>query len=107
MFKRIIILVVLSLILLMLGLVRAHTTAPVNTTSTKNNDPVEYVTKEYKINDINGNQYYGKADDGTGIHFSAENIPADVQIRVNDKVICYFEKNNLGKGLVKVEKITP
>ena len=60
---------------------------------------------EYKISKINGNQYYGKGDDGTEIHFSAKSILSDDKIQVHDEVIGYFEKNNLGKGLVKVEKI--
>ena len=59
---------------------------------------------EYKISKINGNQYYGKGDDGTEIHFSAKSILSDDKIQVHDEVIGYFEKNNLGKGLVKVEK---
>ncbi|MDQ0199221.1 hypothetical protein [Neobacillus ginsengisoli] len=104
MFKRIIILLVLSSILLALVLVRAHTADPVNNTSTKSNGSSGYTTLEYKISSINGNQYYGKSEDGTGIHFSSKNILSGDKIQVNDVVICYFEKNNLGKGLVKVEK---
>ena len=94
----------LSSILLVLVLVKAHTSAPVNNTITKSNDSSEYTTVEYKISNINGNQYYGKGDDGTEIHFSAKNILSGDKIQVHDEVICYFEKNNLGKGLVKVEK---
>ena len=104
MFKKVIILVILSSILLVLVLVRAHTTAPVNNTSTLSNDSAGYTTVEYKISNINGNQYYGKGDDGTEIHFSAKSILSDDKIQVHDEVIGYFEKNNLGKGLVKVEK---
>jgi hypothetical protein len=104
MFKRVIILAVLSTILIVLVLNRAHTAAPVINTSPKTNDSSEYITMEYKISDIKDNQYYGKADDGTGIYFSAKNILSGDKIQVNDEVICYFEKNNLGKGLVKVEK---
>lgn len=59
---------------------------------------------EYKITDIKGNQYYGKSHNGTGISFSANSIRSGDQIQVNDVVICYFEKNNVGNGLVKVEK---
>ena len=104
MFKKVIILVMLSSILLVLVLVRAHTTAPVNNTSTFSNDSAGYTTLEYKISNINGNQYYGKGDDGTEIHFSDKSILSDDKIQVHDVVIGYFEKNNLGKGLVKVEK---
>jgi hypothetical protein len=104
MFKKVIILVMLSSILLVLVLVRAHTAAPVNNTSTLSNDSAGYTTMEYKISNINGNQYYGKGDDGTEIHFSAKSILSDDKIQVHDEVIGYFEKNNLGKGLVKVEK---
>ncbi|MEH6948999.1 hypothetical protein V7068_18400 [Bacillus sp. JJ634] len=102
MYKKAIILVMLSSILLALVLVRAHTAAPVN--NTKSNGSSEYTTVEYKITNIEGNQYYGKGDDGTEIRFSDKNILSGDKIQVHDKVICYFEKNNLGKGLVKVEK---
>ena len=104
MFKKVIILVMLLSILLVLVLVKAHTTAPVNNTNTTSNDSSVYTTVEYKITDINGNQYYGKGDDGTEIRFSDTNILSGDKIQVHDEVICYFEKNNLGKGLVKVEK---
>jgi hypothetical protein len=104
MFKRVIILVVLSSILLVLVLVRAHSTAPVSNTNTKSNGSTGYTTAEYKISNINGNQYYGKGDDGTKIRFYAKNILSGDKIQVHDEVICYFEKNDLGKGLVKVEK---
>ena len=29
---------------------------------------------------------------------------SDDKIQVDDEVICYFQKDNFGKGLVKVEK---
>ncbi|MFJ8266660.1 hypothetical protein [Peribacillus asahii] len=104
MYKKAIILVMLSSILLVLVLVRVHTTAPINNTNTNSNDFSEYTTVEYKITNINGNQYYGKGDDGTEIRFSDKNILSGDKIQVHDEVICYFEKNNLGRGLVKVEK---
>ncbi|MFZ7942233.1 hypothetical protein [Neobacillus sp. 19] len=104
MFKRIIILGVLSLVLIALVLLRSHTAAPVNNPNTKSNDTSEYTTVEYKISEIKGNQYYGTSNDGTGIIFSTENIVSDKEIEVDDIVICYFEKGNLGKGLVKVKK---
>ncbi|MEH7501051.1 hypothetical protein V7152_03255 [Neobacillus drentensis] len=104
MFKRVIILLVLSSILLALVLFRDHTSAPVNNTVTKSNDSTRYTMVEYKIRKIKGNQYYGKSDDGTDIIFSSKNILSGDKIQVHDVVICYFEKNNLGKGLVKVEK---
>ena len=97
MFKKVIILVVLSSILLGLVLVRAHTTAP-------DNDSAKYTMVEYEITNINGNQYYGKGDDGTKIRFSDQHILSGDKIQVHDKVICYFEKNNIAEGLVKVEK---
>ncbi|MFF2447508.1 hypothetical protein ACFVSW_10405 [Neobacillus sp. NPDC058068] len=61
-------------------------------------------TVEYKISKIEGNRYYGKSNDGTGIIFSTKNIDSDDDIKVDDEVTCYFEKGNLGKGLVKVKK---
>ena len=38
------------------------------------------------------------------ISFFSKSILSDDKIQVHDEVIGYFEKNNLGKGLVKVEK---
>jgi nitrous oxidase accessory protein NosD len=83
---------------------KTHTTSQVKDTSTKSDNSAAYTTMEYTITKISGKHYYGKADDGTGIQFSANNIVSGDKVQVKDKVICYFEKNNLGKGLVKVEK---
>ncbi|WP_338472786.1 hypothetical protein R4Z10_08685 [Niallia sp. XMNu-256] len=96
MFKRIIILVALSSILLLL-LVRGHTATPVNNTINKN-------MIEYTITKIDGDHYYGKSEDGTEIRFSDENILSGDNIQVHDDVIGYLEKNSLGKTVVKVEK---
>ncbi|WHY79969.1 hypothetical protein QNH20_12850 [Neobacillus sp. WH10] len=104
MFKRVIILGVLSLVLIALVLLKTHTAAPVNNPSKKSNDSSEYTTVEYKISKIEGNQYYGKSNDETEIIFSSQSIVSDDEIQVDDEVICYFEKGNLGKGIVKVEK---
>ncbi|MFJ5717505.1 hypothetical protein [Neobacillus sp. NPDC093127] len=104
MFKRVIILGMLSLVLIALVLLRNHTIAPVDNPSTKSNDSSEYITVEYKISKIEGKQYYGKSNDGTGIIFSTQSIESDGDIQVGDEVICYFEKGNFGKGLVKVKK---
>ncbi|WP_223593920.1 hypothetical protein [Neobacillus bataviensis] len=101
MLKRVVILAILSSILIVLVLVKSHSVAPVDKTSTNS---AEYTTLEYKISEIKGNQYYGKSDDGTGIQFSADKIVSSDKINVDDEVICYFEKDNLGKGIVKVEK---
>ncbi|MEH7131203.1 hypothetical protein V7103_23795 [Neobacillus drentensis] len=104
MFKRVIILLVLSSVLIALVLVKDHASAPVNHTITKSNGSTNYTMVEYKISKIKGNQYYGKNEDGTDIIFSSKNILSGDKIRVHDVVICYFEKDNLGKGLAKVEK---
>ncbi|MFJ7729908.1 hypothetical protein ACIQXV_27885 [Neobacillus sp. NPDC097160] len=104
MFKRVSILVVLSLVLLALVLVRTHSPAPAYSPSPKSNDSSEYTMIKYKITKIEGNQYYGKRDDETEIIFYSKSIVSGNEIQVNDEVICYFEKGNLGKGLVKVEK---
>ncbi|WP_045516620.1 hypothetical protein [Neobacillus niacini] len=101
MLKRMIILGMLTAILLVLFLVKTQTTAPVSNLS---NDSSEYKTVEYKITKIKDDQYYGQSDDGTKIVFSAESIDSGDKIQVNDEVICYFEKDNIGKGLVKIEK---
>ncbi|PFP25888.1 hypothetical protein COJ96_19215 [Bacillus sp. AFS073361] len=104
MFKRVIILLVLSSILLALVLVRNHTSAPVNDSISNNQVSSKYTTVEYKITKIKGNQYYGKSEDGTDIIFSSKNILSGEKIQIHEVVICYFDKNNLGNGLVKVEK---
>lgn len=104
MFKRVIILLVLSSILLALVLVRNHTSAPVNDSISNNQVSSKYTTVEYKITKIKGNQYYGKSEDGTDIIFSSKNILSGEKIKIHEVVICYFDKNNLGNGLVKVEK---
>ncbi|MEH7074923.1 hypothetical protein [Neobacillus drentensis] len=104
MFKRLIILVVLSSILITLVLVKGHTSAPVNNTNTNSSSSSEYTTIEYKISKIKNNQYYGTSEDGTEIIFSTKNIRSGDQIQVHDVVICYFQKHDLGNGLVKVEK---
>jgi hypothetical protein len=95
---------VLSSVLIALVLIRDHASAPVNDTVTKSNSSINYTKVEYKIIKIKGNQYYGKSADGTDIIFSSKNILSGDTIQVHDVVICYFEKDNLGKGLVKVEK---
>jgi hypothetical protein len=104
MLKRVIILLVLSSILITLVLVRDETSTPVNNTGTINHSTSDYTTVEYKISKIKGDKYHGKSDDGTEIIFSAKNIQSGDNIQVDDVVLCYFEKNNLGKGVVKVEK---
>ncbi|WHY69350.1 hypothetical protein [Neobacillus sp. SuZ13] len=104
MLKRVIILLVLSSILLALVLVKDHTSAPVSDSISKNQSSSKYTTVEYKITKIKGNKYYGNSEDGTDIIFSSKNILSGDKIQVHDVVICYFEKNNLGSGLVKVEK---
>lgn len=101
MVKRIIILGILASILVVLLLVKSQTTVPV---SNQSNDSSEYKTVEYKISKIKGNLYHGQSDDGTKIVFSAESIDSSEKIKVDDVVICYFEKDNFGKGIVKVEK---
>lgn len=101
MFKRIIILGVLSSILLVLVFVKSQTAAPV---TNQNDVSSEYTTTEYTISKINGDQYYGISEDGTKIVFSAESIDSGENIQVDDQVLCYFEKGNIGKGIIKVEK---
>lgn len=101
MIKRVIILGMLASILIILLLVKSQSTAPV---SNQSNDSSDYITVEYKITKIEESQYYGHSEDGTKIVFSAESIDSGVKIQVDDMVICYFEKDNVGKGLVKVEK---
>ncbi|MFP7300381.1 hypothetical protein [Neobacillus niacini] len=99
--KRIIILAILLSILSVLFIVKTQTTTPV---INQGHDSSEYKIVEYKITEIDGNQFYGKSEDGTKIVFSAESIDSSVTIQVDDVVLVYFEKDNIGKGLVKVEK---
>jgi lipopolysaccharide export system protein LptC len=101
MLKRVIVLAILLSILFALFLVKSQTNTPV---SNQGNDSSEYKMVEYTITEIIENQYYGKREDGTKIVFSAESFDSSVKIQVDDVVIVFFEKDNVGKGLVKVEK---
>ncbi|PLS08483.1 hypothetical protein [Neobacillus cucumis] len=101
MIKRIIILVVLTSILLVL--VKFQSSTPVNN-SVKSEGSSKYSKVVYTISNIKGDRYYGKRENGNEIIFSAKNITSDEKIQIHDEVICYFDKDNLGKGLVKVEK---
>lgn len=94
MLKKVIILVVLSATLVVLLFVRSQQVS---------NDPAKYIMVEYEITNIKQHQYFGKAKDGTEIRFSDKDIPSGEEIKVHDIVICYFEKDNFGEGLVKVE----
>lgn len=102
MIKRIIILAALVSILVVLLRVQPPSTS--KPTSSNSKDSTTYSTVEYEITDIKGDEYYGKSENGHEIIFSAKTIRSGDEIQVHDFVICYFEKNNLGKGLVKVEK---
>jgi predicted Mrr-cat superfamily restriction endonuclease len=101
MFKKTIILGILLSILLVLVIIKSQTSTPVTNLDNENS---EYKTVEYKISQMKEDQYYGQSSDGTKIVFSAEIIDSSEKIQVGDVVICYFEKDNVGKGLVKVEK---
>lgn len=101
MLKRVIILGLLSAILVVLVIVKSQSSTSV---TNLNNDTSEYKTVEYKITQIEGDQFYGLSDEGTKIVFSAESIDSSENIQIDDVVLCYFEKDNFGKGLVKVEK---
>jgi hypothetical protein len=95
MFKRLVILVILSSILIALVVINSHKT---------NNDSSKYTMVEYEITEIDGDYYYGEGNNGTQIQFSSEKIVSDKKVEVHDVVICFFEKDNLAKGLIKVEK---
>lgn len=100
--KRIIILGVLSTLLIVLIFVKSQSTA--SPVAKLRDDSSEYTTVEYKISKIKGNEYFGKSENGTEIIFSAKNIVPGDEIEVGDVVLCYFEKGNFGKGIIKVEK---
>lgn len=101
MFKKIIILGILLSILLVLLMIKSQSSSPV---SNLGNETSEYKIVEYKISQMKDEQFYGQSEDGTKIVFSAESIDSNEKIDVGDVVICYFEKDNVGKGLIKVEK---
>ncbi|MGX6443443.1 hypothetical protein ACWM35_09510 [Neobacillus sp. K501] len=104
MFKRVIILVLLSSFLVGLLFFKSHFSEPVNNLS-KTDDSSEFITHEYRITKIENNQYHGVNEEGKEIIFSAKTIStSETTIQVDDEVICYFEKGNIGKGIVKVEK---
>lgn len=101
MFKKIIILGILLSILLVLVIIKSQTSTPVTNPV---DETSEFKMVEYKISQIKEEEYYGESDDGTKIVFSAESIDSNEVIQVGDIVVCYFEKDNVGKGLVKVQK---
>lgn len=104
MLKKIMALIVLSSLLLGLIWLKSNTALSVTNILVPADDSPEYKMVEYKIININGNEYHGKAEDGAEIHFSAEKIPSDYTILVEDEIICYFQKDALADGVVKVVK---
>jgi hypothetical protein len=103
MFKRVIILVLLSSFLVGLLIFKNQLSEPVSNPG-NTIDSSEFITHEYRITKIENNQYHGVNEEGKEIIFSAKIISPDETIQVEDKVICYFEKGNIGNGIVKVEK---
>ncbi|MCM3691424.1 hypothetical protein [Neobacillus niacini] len=101
MFKKTIILGILLSILFVLVIIKSQTSTPVINLGDEDS---EYKMVEYKISQMIEGQFYGQSDDGTKIVFSAESIDSSEKIEIGDVVICYFEKDNVGKGLVKVAK---
>ena len=64
----------------------------------------EYITYSYTIVDIDDSGYYGQADDGQRIYIKKENVQMNEDLKVNDRIIVYFEKGSRIDGLTKVEK---
>jgi len=94
MLKKVIILIVLSSILVALLFINSNK---------ESDDPSKYTMIEYEITKITAEQYYGKSEDGTEISFSKDILSGE-KIEVHDVVICYFKKDNIADGLVKVER---
>ncbi|CAM3726559.1 hypothetical protein [Mesobacillus zeae] len=104
MLKRLIILI--SLLAVLLLLVQFSGSKPTGGLPAERDksDSTQYITKEYTITEIEGETYFGKAKDGTGISFNGGVIESGDAVKKDDPVICYFEKNNAGRGIVKVER---
>ncbi|MGD6858320.1 hypothetical protein [Bacillus infantis] len=64
----------------------------------------DYVSFEYKITKVEEGTYYGKSADGLGISFTLDDLDQNIIIKKEDTVVCYFEKDNMRDGLVRVEK---
>lgn len=67
---------------------------------------VHYFTQEYVITKMTEDRCYGKAADDKEIFFKKElvQLPSGSKLKVDDRVIVYFENGKRTDGVLKVEK---
>ncbi|MBT2755208.1 hypothetical protein [Mesobacillus foraminis] len=97
-------LVVLSILTVLLGVLIYINFSSPNSKEVFNDQEKEYSTREYVITRIDEDGYYGKSEDGQKIYFKKEKVESGQNLKVNDPIIVYFEKDGRVDGLVKVEE---
>lgn len=64
----------------------------------------EYDIYYYTLENIQGNEYYGSATDGTGVMFYKEDIAQGEDIQIGSKIAVKFIKDDY-EGIVAVEEV--
>jgi len=96
--------IILSLLTTLLGVLIFLNISLNNAKTVSNQIEKEYLTYQYTIIEIDQSGYYGEGEDGRRIYIKKENVNVDDNLKENDTIIVYFEKDNIKDGLVKVEK---
>ncbi|MBY0095937.1 hypothetical protein [Mesobacillus maritimus] len=96
--------IILSLLTTLLGVLIFLNISLNNAKTVSNQVEKEYVTYQYTITEIDQFGYFGEGEDGRRIYIKKENVNVEDNLKENDTIIVYFEKNNIKDGLVKVEK---
>jgi YbbR domain-containing protein len=96
--------IILSLLTTLLGVLIFLNISLNNAKTVSNQIEKEYVTYQYTITEIDQSGYYGEGEDGRRIYIKKENVNVDGNLQENDRIIVYFEKENIEDGLVKVKK---
>ncbi|MGM0900856.1 MAG: hypothetical protein ACQEXB_07110 [Bacillota bacterium] len=96
--------IILSLLTTLLGVLIFLNISLNNAKTVSNQIEKEYLTYQYTITKIDQSGYYGEGKDGRRIYIKKENVNVDDNLKENDTIIVYFEKDNRKDGLVKVEK---
>jgi YbbR domain-containing protein len=96
--------IILSLLTTLLGVLIFLNISLNNAKTVSNQIEKEYVTYQYTITEIDQSGYYGEGEDGRRIYIKKENVNVEGNLQENDRIIVYFEKENIEDGLVKVKK---
>jgi small nuclear ribonucleoprotein (snRNP)-like protein len=96
--------IILSLLTTLLGVLIFLNISLNNAKTTSNQIEKEYLTYQYTITEVDQSGYFGEGEDGQRIYIKKENVNVEDNLKLNDRIIVYFEKDNIKDGLVKVEK---